>query len=169
MKTGCRQVEDNLIDFIEKKAPESLNRAIDDHLEKCSECAGLVERFSDVWEVLPKGERVTPPASLWPNLLERIQSHDRPEPIQERLFDGFLQALRPVVAALLLLFGLFFGIHLGDVTEEFPEQVESTEIDPPLLEEIFVTEYFRDFQDCPLGSIGDVYINFEIKGVDKES
>ena len=169
MRTECKQVEDNLIDFVERKVSGSLQRAIEDHLERCPECARLVERFSVVWEALPKGERFATPQSLWQNLLDRIESLDRPRPIRQSVFDGLVNSLRPVAIVMLLLFGMFFGFHLGNIPEEYPVAVRPVEIDPHLLEEIFVTEYFQDFQDLPLGSIGDVYVSFEIPGLDEES
>ena len=169
MKTGCRLVEDNLIDFVEGKVPQSLRNAIEVHLDGCLDCAGLVERFAGIWDTLPEVERVLPPASLWPNLLHKIQSFDKPRPIGKSVFDGRVNSLRTVALVLLLLFGVFFGFHLGNVPERFPETGRLDEIDPHLFEEIFVTEYFQDFQDFPLGSIGDLYTSFEIPGVDDES
>lgn len=169
MNTGCRQVEDNLIDFVERKIPESLQRAIKGHLENCPECARLVERFSLVWEELPKGERFTPPASLWPKLLDKIQTYDEPRLSGERVFEGFMNSLRPAAGVLLLLLGMFFGIHLGNIPERFPEAAQSVDHDPQMLEEIYVTEYLKDLQDFPLGSISDVYTLCEIQSLDDES
>jgi hypothetical protein len=169
MKTGCLQVEDNLIDYVERKVPESLRGNIEDHLDRCLECARLVERFMLVWDAFPEEERVTPPESLWPDLWERIRSYDKPRKVDKRVFDGLVNSLRPVAAALLLLLGVFFGFHLGNFPAGAPEKLESAEIDPHGLEEIFVTEYFQDFQDFPLGSIGDAYMSFEIQSGDDES
>lgn len=169
MNTGCRQVEDNLIDFVERKVPESLQRAIEGHLENCPECARLVERFSLVWEDLPKGERFTPPASLWPKLLDKIQSYDEPRLSGDRVFEGLMNSLRPAAIALLLIFGIFFGFHLGNIPERFPKAVQPNDVDPHLIEEIFVTEYLKDLQDFPLGSISDVYTLYEIQSLDEES
>jgi hypothetical protein len=154
---------------VEKKVSGSLREVIEDHLNECTDCARLVGRFSVVWEALPEGERIQTPASLWQDLLDKIQSHDRPLSIDKSVFDGFVRLMRPVVSVSLLLLAMFFGFHLGNIPEGLPETAGPVEADPYLLEEVFVTEYFQDFQDFPLGSIGDVYVSLEIPDMDEES
>ena len=169
MISDCRQVEDNLIDFVEGKASESLLNALAGHLKKCPECARMVEKFRAVWEAIPEGERFTPPASLWPELLDRIRTLDEPSFSGERLLNRLMNSLQITAAALLLLLSVVFGIQLGNVPEQYSLREPSGERDPEIIEKLFVTEYFQDFQDFPPGTLSDVYTSYEIQDPDEES
>jgi len=169
MISDCRQVEDNLIDFVEGKAPESLRSAVNGHLKKCPECVRLVERFAEVWEAIPEGERFSPSASLWPDLLDRIRTLDEPSLSGERLMTRLMNSLQITAAALLLLLSVVFGFHLGNVPEQYSLREASGEHGPEIIEKLFVIEYFQDFQDFPPGTLSDVYTSYEIQYPDEES
>jgi hypothetical protein len=64
---------------------------------------------------------------------------------------------------------MVFGVHLVNVPERYSVQEKSAEPDPEIVEEIFVSEYFRDFQDIPAGTIGDAYTSYVIQDPDEES
>jgi hypothetical protein len=169
MISGCRQVEDNLIDFVERNVSKSLQASIENHLKKCPECARMAEKFSALWEAIPEGERFAPSVSLWPEILDKIQSLDEPAVSTERLFSGLVSSLRYTAVLLLLFLSMVFGFHLGNVPERYSVQEKSAEPDPEIVEEIFVSEYFRDFQDIPAGTIGDAYTSYVIQDPDEES
>lgn len=168
MNTECRKVEENLIDFVEKRVSESLQIAIEEHCESCPHCDRLVKRFALIWQEFTKRERLTPSASFWSDLYDKIHASEKPQLLWDKIFIGFKNSLRPAAIILVLFFGVFFGYHLGNVPEGFGEISEPKDIDQKISEEMFVDQYIQDFQDFPLGSVDDFYMRYEIQKQDEE-
>ncbi len=76
----CRQSEELWSDHIEKALPAPLRRDLEEHLERCSECARLFASFGDVLEALSSLPHPQPD----PGLVERIHRTTRPQLVGRR-------------------------------------------------------------------------------------
>lgn len=162
MNADCRKVEENLIDFVEKKLPESQQKVIQKHLEDCPQCYGLVKRFAHLWQELPEEERFIPSDRFWLELFAKIQAYEKPQPLGDKFFTGFRNSLRPAALSLILLLGVFFGYHLGNMPQGSIKKSESDSMDTTQSEMAYVDQYFQDFQDFPDGSVSDFFTKYEI-------
>lgn len=168
MSTSCRKVEENLIDLVENKVPESLRNEIIGHLDDCPRCQHLVEHFDRIWADFSPRPKTRPSPSFWPGLLEKIQRNEPHRRPMNRLLWGLKSSLRPIAAALILLSGISFGYYLGN-TPPVPEtSSEITDMDTTAVVEIFIDPYLLDFQDFPLGSVADFYLSPGIQQQDKK-
>lgn len=152
MNWDCQKVTNNLIDTIENNIPGSKKKAIQDHLESCPQCYGLVKRFSHLWQELPKMEKLIPSDRFWPELFAKIQDYEKPQPLWDKVITGLRNSLRPAAVSLILLLGIFFGYHLGNM----PRHSNLSEVLP-------VEQYITEFQDFPIGSVGDFLTKYEIQ------
>jgi hypothetical protein len=165
---GCRKVEKNLIDFVEKKISEPLCDEIERHLQDCERCKHLVERFIRVWPKLSKKQRMAPSPSFWPDLLDKIQTDEKFHQKGEILLRGLRLSFRPAVVVLIFLFGIYFGYYLGNIPQAAGLSPETRDMDTAAAEEIILDPYFQDFQDFPLGSVADFYVTPRIQTQDKK-
>ncbi len=152
MNADCRKVEENVIDFVEKKLPESLQGTIQDHLESCPQCNRLVKSFAHLWKEFSAAEKRTPSDKFWPELFAKIQAYEKPQPLWDKVLTGLRSSLRPAAVSLILLLGIFFGYHLGNM----PGYSNLSEVNP-------VEQYITEFQDFPIGSVGDFFTTYEIQ------
>lgn len=152
MNADCRKVEENVIDFVEKKLPESQQKIIQKHLEDCPQCYGLVKRFADIWQGFPEQKRLIPSDKFWPELFAKIQAYEKPQPLWDKVLTGLRSSLRPAAVSLILLLGIFFGYHLGNM----PGYSNLSEVNA-------VEQYITEFQDFPIGSVGDFFTTYEIQ------
>ncbi|MFC2164101.1 zf-HC2 domain-containing protein [Acidobacteriota bacterium] len=151
MNSGCKKVEERLIDFVEKTLPDIQKAEIKDHIQSCADCDRLVREFYTIWQRISTRERKAPSRSFWPMLIQRIQTDEKPQQFWENIVVGFKRSLRPAVVSLFLLVGAYLGYHLGYVPVDTGKLISG--------EEYFV-EYLEEFQDVPLGSAGDFYLSY---------
>lgn len=152
MNADCKKVEENVIDFIERKLPEPQQKIIRKHIEGCPQCYGLVKRFADIWQEFPEQKRSIPSDKFWPELFAKIQAYENPQPLWDKVITGLRSSLRPAAVSLILLLGVFFGYHLGNM----PGHSNLSEVTP-------VEQYITEFQDFPIGSVGDFFTTYEIQ------
>jgi len=153
MNTECKKVEDVLIDYVEGTLPDILRAEIDAHIQSCTKCDRLIREFSPLWQSFSTQEKEAPSRSFWPDLVQRIQTDEKPEKIWSHIALGFKRSLRPVAIALLFLLGAFFGYQLGHVPENDGRAISGKE---------YFAEYLEAFQDFPLGSAGDFYLMYSV-------
>jgi len=151
MNSGCRRLEKSLVDFVEGTLPEILRAEIEEHIQNCEKCGLLVKEFFPIWQNMSTGERKVPSSSFWPGLVERIQTGEEPQKVWQQIISGFRRSLWPAAVTVLLLVGAYFGYQLGNIPEDTETSFSA--------EEYFV-EYLEDFQDFPLGSVGDFYLKY---------
>lgn len=65
----CRDLAEQLIDYLGDDMPEEMKQAIRAHLQACPECVVFIETYQITIEVSRKLTPVEPPASL----LEKLQ------------------------------------------------------------------------------------------------
>jgi hypothetical protein len=154
MSQDCQNIVNHLIDIVENNLPESLKKAILDHLALCPQCNRLVQSYSHAWKGLSTKEKLEPSESFWPELLAKIEASEKSQPFREKIITGFRNSLRPAAVSLILLFGVFFGYQLG--TAHRPET------SPSEMSSQYIEQYLQDFQDFPYGSVGDFFTKYEI-------
>jgi len=151
MNSRCNEVEESLIEFVEGKLPDILKAEILEHIQSCAKCDRIVREFSLIWQDASVRVRRGPSVSFWPNLVEKIQTDEKPRQLWEQIIVGFKRSLQPAAVSLFLLVGALLGYRLGYVPEDTGKLISG--------EEYFV-EYLEEFQDFPLGSAGDFYLTY---------
>lgn len=159
----CKIIEKNLIDIIEKKAPENILKEIQIHLKSCPKCTLLLERFSQIWKGFDQTKRIEPSVSFWPVLHQKIKAYEEHKFHPGEIFFGLKRWLRPAVVTIILLMACFFGYQLGNFSQNYGQIQSLEEAGEVALEELYTTQYLSSFEDFPEGSISDFYICYEIK------
>jgi hypothetical protein len=152
MDQDCQNITNNLIDIAENNLSESPEKEILDHLAVCPRCKERVEDFSKAWKELPNAEKSIPSENFWSELLIKIQDHEQPPSIQEKMLTVLKNSLRPAAVSLSLIAGVFLGYQLGNFPHMKSTRSEITDIGL----------YTQDFRDFPEGSTSDFIMKYEI-------
>lgn len=153
MNRDCREVVNNLIEFVENNISESQKKTIQNHAAACPQCSRLIKRFARIWKELSTAEKLTPSERFWSGLWARVEAYEKSQPLREKIIAGLKNSLRPAAVSLIFLLGCFFGYQLGNLPhmETVPSEI------------LYVEQYVQDFQDFPEGSVSDFYIQYQIQ------
>jgi hypothetical protein len=119
----CKTIHKNLIFFLEKELPVSEMKAIQTHLNTCSECALFAEEMRKTLGIL-ESEKVT---EVNPYFYTRVKAKLENQEAKKNVVLGrpvLARILQPITFSILLLLGVYGGIKMGD-TGSTP-QVTST-------------------------------------------
>jgi len=156
----CRWIERYLIEIIEGSVKTmDMSHNIEEHLRTCPKCANLVKRFRLAWDMLENPERIEGSSVFEDLLLEKIQETQKDSllvEIRERLF----RALRPAILTSGLIFALFFGVHLGNISKEKPEMSPDFALEAGFLE--YSSGDLIILDDISRGSAADFLLNYRV-------
>ncbi|MEE2708246.1 MAG: zf-HC2 domain-containing protein [Gemmatimonadota bacterium] len=110
-----KNIQQNLILYLEGEMPEAERTIVRTHLELCPHCRQNLETLSSVWLQTPVNE--TPPPFLWTRVEARIQAAERPLSIREMTVHWFGMMVRPAVMVLTLIIGITIGSYIGNIPE----------------------------------------------------
>lgn len=112
---NCKQIERQLIYYLDDNLHDNIKREISDHLNSCSECKEKLVFIQDSLQLLDKEMITEVKPFLYSRLKERInnqKSHQLPQ-----------RYLIPLAAASILTFGFFIGSVLGSYTISQAEEL----------------------------------------------
>lgn len=158
MKKNCRMVEEKLLDYIEGKLPRDTIKIFEEHRKRCVQCDLLIKNFIEIWSSISENEKVQPSDSFWPGLQAKIQAVERPQPLSDRIFSDLKMILRPAALTIILLAGIFLGYQMGNITDVLGDISNSKTLDSERPEKAYVENYFQDFQEIPIGSPAEFYL-----------
>ena len=169
MRTAaCRQIEERLVELVERSAPSELRKEMQAHLAECPRCERLARDFSELWGELGPRARREPPVSLWP-ALERALDTREEHPFRSSAFlKGFLGLLRPAAVSLTVLLAALAGFQLGGLQGRYAPGPQLSELSPELKQGAYAARYLEYFTDIPEDSLADFYLGAEPSGEDKQ-
>jgi len=127
-KRAHRRLQESLLFYLDGEMPQKAGEEIERHLCGCPECRRLSEALAGLWKPAGPEKRLSPPPSLWPKLLGRIERSER-SPV---LLPGLRHRVQQVtfLAAVVLCISLAFaaGVFVGQPAEapvDFTIQAEN--------------------------------------------
>lgn len=112
---NCKQVQNQIVFFIEGQLAADLQKSITQHLRTCSECARLVERQRQLWQAMTQVAPIEPPATLFYRVQRKLQPAPTPPvlPRGNRVRLPRSLTFTPALATLALVIGILIGNFLG--------------------------------------------------------
>lgn len=107
----CDKLHNDLIFFAEGSLSTKRKNEINDHLSKCDTCRKFVDELTYSMEIIDKEKTVETNPFLYSRILDKINNYEQSANTY-RVFAP--KILRPVFVILLILFGIFSGIKLGN-------------------------------------------------------
>lgn len=104
---NCRNIENNLIGYIENTLPEDFSHEMDLHLQNCLKCKNLVLQVQSTYLILDKPELNTP--ELFQGIKLKYSKHHTT--VIE--FIPRHRIIYRIAASVLIITGIGFGILLG--------------------------------------------------------
>jgi len=127
-KRAHRRLQESLLLYLDGELSREAGEKIEGHLSGCPECRRLSEALADLWKPAGPEKRLSPPPSLWPGLLRRIESF---EP-GSFLLSGLRLRLQRITLLVAVVFCVSLavgaGVYLGQPGQaptDFAVQAES--------------------------------------------
>ncbi len=109
---NCKEVENNLIFFIEGSLPESRQVDFNKHLNSCDNCKVLYQKIKADLLVIENDKITEPNPFLYSRIIENLKQVESKEPSVLRLnTKGFYVQVAAYAAGIIL--AIFLGIGLG--------------------------------------------------------
>lgn len=160
MHVDCRWIERYLIEIMEGSVKtKDLSHNIEEHLRICPKCANLVKKFQLAWEMLENPERIEGSSVFEDVILEKIQENQKGSLLVE-IREGLFKALRPAILTSGLIFALFFGHHLGNISKEKLEMSPDFALEAGYLE--YSSGDLTILDDISRGSAADFLLNYRV-------
>jgi hypothetical protein len=107
----CNKLYKDLIFFVEGSLSPERKKEINYHLSDCDTCRKFVNELTYSLEIIDKEKKIETNPFLYSRILYKINNFEE----SAHTFRVFaLKTLRPVFVILLILFGIFSGIKLGN-------------------------------------------------------
>ncbi len=133
----CKQVENNLIGFIEGQLPLDLQSDISVHMIHCADCRAIYDQVKATW--LPYSGLAIPELShyFYSKLQQKIIDKSQKKIyISERM----TTLLQPVAACILIFLAIFIGITIGSHITNVRTSANATNENDVL--NTYATEYY---------------------------
>ncbi|MBE9481280.1 MAG: zf-HC2 domain-containing protein [Bacteroidetes bacterium] len=112
----CKEVHKNLIFYIENELNAETQSKIQEHINGCVSCKKLYEKIKNTLGIINKEEKNKAYPFFFTRIQQKIEELNSSE-IKTGFLPSFTKALKPVTLAILIAFGIFFGINLGNKYE----------------------------------------------------
>ncbi len=110
---NCKEVHKNLIFYIEKELNAKTQSKIHEHINACVSCKKLYEEIKNTLEIINSKEKNKSYPFFFTRIQQKVGELNSSE-IKTGFLPSFTKALKPVTLAILLAFGIFLGINLGN-------------------------------------------------------
>jgi len=110
---NCKEVHKNLIFYIENELKTETQSKIQEHINACVSCKKLCEKVKNTLGIINSEEKFKSYPFFFTRIQQKIDELNSLE-IKTGFLSSFTKALKPVALAILLAFGIFFGINLGN-------------------------------------------------------
>jgi predicted anti-sigma-YlaC factor YlaD len=107
---NCKTVHNKLIFFLEKELPGSEMNLVEEHLKSCTECALFVEEMQKTLGVIETEKQAEENPFFYTRVKARSENEGAAKIVGRSVFARVLQ---PVAFSIILLFGIYGGIKLG--------------------------------------------------------
>lgn len=156
----CKTVEKHLPLYIEKQLPENILIQVQEHLNTCSNCARLLDRFWQLWPSLESRQNIQPSADFAIQLQQRVIDYDEGSQRKRKSSHLLIQPIRVAAAIALTGLAVFIGNYLG----QFPQlyQLQATKSITAMQQ----TSLFKSmglFNDVPVNSIESVCLSITLE------
>jgi anti-sigma factor RsiW len=111
---NCKEVEHHATPLAEGTLTAAEQRELERHIRRCARCRSIVVRIAELVGEIGSAETAELSPKFWPRLHRRLQAHDASKAQSSRRRAGWQRRLRPVLASICLLLGIWTGIHLGN-------------------------------------------------------
>ena len=119
---NCKEVNKNLIFYIEKELQAERELELQEHLKDCHDCNVLFLNLKETMAIVTKEKAAKPNTFLFTRIQEEISNLEKPRKVflWKR---NFIKLLQPVTLSFFLLVGVIFGISMGNsIQYQTPEQ-----------------------------------------------
>ncbi len=126
----CKAIHKKMIFFLENDLPEKEMEEIRLHLAGCKECAAFAEYMKKTLNVIDQERK----PDVNPFFYTRVKARLENQAVKETVTPLWARILQPAVFTLLLLFGIYAGIKIGQPSHNQESYYAEQEIFPYLNE-----------------------------------
>jgi predicted anti-sigma-YlaC factor YlaD len=105
----CKEIHQGINSYLDKKLEADSLDLFNSHLKACSSCKRLVDEVSATWSGIDQVEKLQSDPFLYTRIMQEVEN---------RTLTGVSRAiqriLQPMVAAAILVIGIYIGVGLGN-------------------------------------------------------
>jgi len=110
---NCKEVNKNLIFYVEGELQPEKETELQEHLKDCHDCNVLFLNLKETLAIITQEKAAKPNPFLFTRIQEEINNLEEPRKVFV-LNSNFIKILQPVTLSLLLVLGVVFGISMGN-------------------------------------------------------
>ncbi len=156
----CKTVEKHLPLFIEKQLSENIRAQVQEHLNTCSDCARLLDRFWQVWPSLESRQDIQPSAGFALQLQRRVIDFDEESCRKRKNFSLFIRPIRVAAAIALTGLAVFIGNYLGRFPQLYQLQAAKS---ITAMQQRPLFKSMGLFNDVPVNSIESICLSITLE------
>lgn len=156
----CKTLKKHLPLFIEKQLPENILAQVQEHLDACSDCTRLLDRFRQVWPSLESRQDIQPSVDFALQLQRRVIDYDEGSRCKRKSFPLLLYPIRVAAAIVLTGLAVFIGNYLGRFPQVYQLQAAKS---ITAMQQKPLFKSMRLFNDVPVNSIEAVCLSITLE------
>lgn len=152
----CKRIRKKWLSWLDGDLPEHERRVIEEHIDGCSSCRTLSERFKSLWTPPLVKEKAVPSPLIWSRIFMHIQGNGAGKRSARILPLYRMRYSYRIAGVFVILSGIAAGILLGS----FPKSLNTdVRLDKPVhssagkYSELEILDSFYNFPPLSLGSI----------------
>jgi predicted anti-sigma-YlaC factor YlaD len=106
----CKNIQRNLIFYLEGDLTRERREEIKDHLGECGICRNLADNLASNLKIIENEKTLQPNSFLYTRINEKINNYHYK---QNAFITYTVKILRPAIISFFIAFGIFAGIKLG--------------------------------------------------------
>lgn len=156
----CKTLKKHLPLFIEKQLPENIQAQVQEHINTCSDCAQLLDRFWQVWPSLESRQDIQPSVDFALKLQRRVIDYDEGSRRKRKIVPVLIRPIRVAAAIALAGLAVFIGNYLGQFPQLYQLQAAKSITamqQKPLFKSMGL------FKDVPVNSIESICLRITLE------
>ncbi|MCD4834376.1 MAG: zf-HC2 domain-containing protein [Bacteroidales bacterium] len=149
---NCKNLKKILPDYIDKKLSEKQIEEFQNHIESCSDCSILYQKFNNTFDLLKPKAEIAEHAFYFTRLKQKMENRNSPK---ESIFISFFsrKLVQPVIYLSSLIIAVYIGILIGSGSVAQEQYSEFNNGNEDYIQTFAEYQYLNDFEIEPIENL----------------
>ena len=149
---NCKELKKILPDYIDKKLSEKQIEEFQNHMDSCSDCSILYQKFNNTLDLLKPKIEISEQAFYFTRLKQKMENRNA---TKESIFISLLsrKLVQPVIYLASLIIAVYIGILIGSGSATQNQYSELNNEDKDYIQTFAEYQYLNDFEMEPIENL----------------